>query len=101
MSMVKKYKHDRPTLGVLAGWHVYEEGMLPNGYLSSIYKWLNAAARDQACNLLLACGMSTLTEDQKPAWPAPEPASDFVPVGPWNTDGLIVILPLLTETRSR
>jgi len=99
--MTKKYKHGRPTIGVLAGWHVYEEGMLPNGYLSSIYKWLNSAARDQACNLLLACGMSTLTEHQNPAWPALEPESDFVPVGPWNTDGLIVILPLITEMRSR
>jgi DNA-binding LacI/PurR family transcriptional regulator/signal transduction histidine kinase len=98
--MVKRYKRERPTIGVLAGWHIYEEGMLPNGYLSSLYKWLNTAARDQACNLLLACGMSVLTDLRNPAWPALEPESDFVPVGPWNTDGLIVILPLLTESRS-
>ncbi len=26
---------------------------------------------------------------------------EFVPVGPWNTDGLIVINPLISETRSR
>src|SRR5262249_27203772 len=29
------------------------------------------------------------------------PGADFVPVGPWNTDGLIAVTPLLSEHRSR
>jgi signal transduction histidine kinase/AraC-like DNA-binding protein/ABC-type sugar transport system substrate-binding protein len=36
----------------------------------------------------------------RPAWPSISSESDFVPVGPWNTDGLIVINPLLSQSRS-
>jgi diguanylate cyclase (GGDEF)-like protein len=36
-----------------------------------------------------------------PAWPMISSESDFVPVGPWNTDGLIVFAPLRHEARSR
>jgi diguanylate cyclase (GGDEF)-like protein len=39
--------------------------------------------------------------DTFPAWPQVAPDSDFVPVGPWNTDGLIVFAPLRHEARSR
>jgi DNA-binding LacI/PurR family transcriptional regulator len=35
-----------------------------------------------------------------PAWPVTSLDSDFVPVGPWNTDGLIVFAPLRHEARS-
>jgi AraC-like DNA-binding protein/ABC-type sugar transport system substrate-binding protein len=35
-----------------------------------------------------------------PAWPLPSPEVDYVPVGPWNTDGLIVVAPLFSEARS-
>src|SRR4029077_8682101 len=31
----------------------------------------------------------------------PREGTDFVPVGPWNTDGLIAVLPLQSEARSR
>ena len=35
-----------------------------------------------------------------PAWPVASEDADFVPVGPWNTDGLIVFAPLRSESRS-
>jgi DNA-binding LacI/PurR family transcriptional regulator len=34
-------------------------------------------------------------------WPVVSPDSDFVPVGPWNTDGLIVFAPLHHNARTR
>src|SRR4030095_10037858 len=37
----------------------------------------------------------------QPAWPVISSENDFVPVGPWNTDGLIAINPLLTIERSQ
>lgn len=40
------------------------------------------------------------SDGPRPAWPSASADSDFVPVGPWNTDGLIVINPLLSQTRS-
>ena len=36
----------------------------------------------------------------RPAWPEIRSDSDFVPVGPWNTDGLIVFAPLTNQARS-
>jgi signal transduction histidine kinase/AraC-like DNA-binding protein len=41
------------------------------------------------------------SDSLRPAWPVPSSESDFVPVGPWNTDGLIAINPLHSEARSR
>jgi len=37
--------------------------------------------------------VSTFTPTTRPAWPFLSPEVDFVPVGPWNTDGLIIIAP--------
>src|SRR5258706_5749086 len=36
-----------------------------------------------------------------PAWPMVAPDTDFVPVCPWNTNGLIVFAPLRDPSRSR
>jgi len=36
-----------------------------------------------------------------PAWPVVSLKTDFVPCGPWNTDGLIVFAPLLDDNRSQ
>jgi len=51
---------------------------------------------------LLAWGLGRVTESSGafPAWPVTSSDSDFVPVGPWNTDGLIVFAPLRHEKRS-
>jgi ABC-type sugar transport system substrate-binding protein len=35
-----------------------------------------------------------------PGWPDILPETDFLPAGPWNADGLIVVAPLLSEERS-
>jgi len=95
-----------PTVGVLAGWQVYEGAA--HGFFDPVLRGIQAAASSQSpgCDLLLACGMSYVTSEDivipaHPAWPVFSPESDFVPVGPWNTDGLLVITPLMTEARSR
>jgi signal transduction histidine kinase/DNA-binding response OmpR family regulator/ABC-type sugar transport system substrate-binding protein len=95
------HKHNRPTIGVLAGWQAYT-GTL-DSFLGQVFRGIRSAARDRECNLLLACGVS-LQPDRGgggPAWPILSPGADFLPVGPWNTDGLIVVSPLTTEAGMR
>ncbi len=101
--MAKRSRSRRPTIGVLVGWHIFWTP-IPYGYLNPIFQGINAGVHDLGCNLLLACGMDTrtnLAEPTHPAWPTLEADVDFVPVGAWNTDGLIVVNPLISETRSR
>lgn len=93
----------RPTIGVLAGWQVYWTAT-PLSYLNPILRGIRQAAQELSCNLLLACGMGPsgqAGDPLRPAWLKPAEDSDFVPVGPWNTDGLILINPLHSEERSR
>ncbi len=88
----------RPTLGVLAGWNVYGGSL--DSFLAPALRGIQAAADRQGCNLLIACGMNTQPEIQT-AWPTVRPDADFLPVGPWNTDGLIAILPLMMPWQVR
>ncbi|WP_322513502.1 substrate-binding domain-containing protein [Chloroflexus sp.] len=91
-----------PTVGVIAGWQFYGTA-LTLSYLSPIYHGMRHAARELGCNLLLACGMGAsgqINDPPRPAWPAVAEDADFVPVGPWNTHGLIVINPLQRPERS-
>lgn len=93
----------RPTLGVLAGWQYYWTAT-PLSYLSPIYRGIRQASADYGCNVLFACGMgpSARTADLlRPAWPALSTETDFVPIGPWNTDGLIAVNPLHAPVRSQ
>jgi len=92
----------RPTVGVLSGWQVYEAS-IPVSFLAPVIHGIRAAAHDLECNLLIACGMGPAHDPggTRPAWPKPSSDANFVPVGPWNTDGLIVIHPLRSETRSQ
>ena len=95
--------HSRPTIGVLAGWQYYWTAT-PLSYLNPIYRGICQAAADLGCNLLLGCGMgasATSADPLRPAWPFPASDSDFLPIGPWNTAGLIAINPLHTAARSR
>ena len=95
--------HRRPTIGVLAGWQIYWTAR-PLSYLNPIFRGIRQAAADLGCNLLLGCGLgptATSSDPLRPAWPFPSPEADFVPIGPWNTDGLIAINPLHSEARSR
>src|SRR5688500_12513881 len=96
-------KHDRPTIGVLAGWAI-TTGAISDRYLVSVLLGIQSAAQLKRCNLLLAWGLGHITEPGTPgpfpAWPLVSSDSDFVPVGPWNTDGLIVVGSLLSDVRS-
>lgn len=98
--MAAPYKRNRPTVGVLPGWQAYEGSL--NSFLVLAFRSLRAAARERDCNLLIACGVSQVAPQVQgqPAWPVLSPDCSFVPVGPWNTDGLLVIPPLLSEERS-
>jgi signal transduction histidine kinase/DNA-binding LacI/PurR family transcriptional regulator/AraC-like DNA-binding protein len=93
----------RPTIGVLAGWQFYWTAT-PLSYLSPIFRGIRLAARELDCNLLLACGMgpsAASSDPMRPAWPLLSTDTDFVPVGHWNTDGLVAVNPLHSAVRSR
>jgi len=101
--MSRNYRHGRPTIGVLAGWQ-FAWTPTPLSYLDPIFDGACLAAHDLGCNLLVGCGMGPWTgrgESLRPAWPLSSPESDFVPIGPWNTDGLIAVNPLHSQVRSR
>ena len=89
--MLSNKKQFRPTIGVLAGWPVFTG--TPDSFLGHVFRGIQAAARDRSCNLLMACGI----DSGRPAWPLLSPEVDFVPVGPWNTDGLIIVSPFPSE----
>src|SRR5690349_11991645 len=96
------FKHDRPTIGILPGWSGLA-GVLPDRYLASVLKGIQSAARVKQCHLLLAWGLGRVGQfggNSYPGWPEVASDSDFVPVGPWNTDGLIVFAPLRHAARS-
>ena len=91
----------RPTIGVLAGWQIYER-TTTNWFLEALLRGVMEGAREHGCDLLLACGIGDRidgTGDLRPAWPATGDDVHFVPVGGWNTDGLVVLSPLRTEAR--
>ena len=94
-------RRERPTVGILLGWSILA-GKLSDRYLASVLRSIQATARLKECHLLLACGLGRVMDPDgiHPAWPEPSPETDFVPVGPWNTDGLIVFAPLRSEARS-
>lgn len=95
------FKAKQPTIGVLPGWEVYENANLVN-YLGPLLHGIRLAALDLQCNLLIACGIGEPGGQMgavEPAWPVYAPESQFIPVGPFNTDGLIVINPMIIEER--
>jgi diguanylate cyclase (GGDEF)-like protein len=93
----------RYTIGVLVGFQVYE-GSFPNPFVSPMVRGIQTAARDQGINVMVGCGISRgLTEKRLyyPAWPESFHTADFVPVGPWNTDGLLILNPLYFQEQLR
>ena len=93
----------RLTIGVLAGWQIYWTAR-PLSYLNPIFRGICQAATDLGCNLLLGCGLgptASASDPLRPAWPVLSSETDFVPIGPWNTDGLIAISPLHSAARSQ
>ncbi|MBN1311488.1 MAG: substrate-binding domain-containing protein, partial [Anaerolineae bacterium] len=89
-----------PTIGVLSGQQVYSARL--SQFLGPVFRGIAAGAQQHACNVLFACGISLpdAAHRPRPAWPTDSPDSDFVPVGPWNTDVLLAVLPLLSADRS-
>jgi diguanylate cyclase (GGDEF)-like protein len=93
----------RTTIGVLIGFQVYE-GSYPNPFVSPILRGIQTAARDHGLNVMIGCGIGRGLNGQRvyyPAWPESFQSADFVPVGPWNTDGLLVINPLYLPEQNR
>src|SRR5512141_1552537 len=96
------FRHGRPTIGVLAGWQFYGTATTLS-YLAPVFRGISRAAQDLGCNLLLGCGIgpsASPSDPLRPAWSVLTPEVDFVPVGPWNTDALLVANPLHTQGRS-
>jgi signal transduction histidine kinase/DNA-binding LacI/PurR family transcriptional regulator/CheY-like chemotaxis protein len=92
----------RPTIGFICTWPVYQ-GTTIDRYAHSLIQGISAATNKQGCNLLLGCGFSITGNDpqNRSFWPAPGPNVNFVPVGPWNTDGLIIVPDELTGEQSQ
>jgi diguanylate cyclase (GGDEF)-like protein len=87
---------------MLPGWPVYGSIFLDR-FLQYVIGGVRAAALDHGCNLIVACGVSRTPgmRSLHTAWPVLAPDCDYVPLGEWNTDGLIVAAPLRSEERSR
>jgi diguanylate cyclase (GGDEF)-like protein len=87
---------------MLPGWPVYGSIFLDR-FLQYVISGVRAAALDNGCNLIVACGVSRTPgmRSLHTAWPVLAPDCDYVPLGDWNTDGLIVAAPLRSEERSR
>jgi signal transduction histidine kinase/CheY-like chemotaxis protein/ABC-type sugar transport system substrate-binding protein len=79
---------------VLAGWQAFAPTL--SSFLGLVLDGIRAAATEDGCNLVLACGVGGLYDIHpgRPAWPILVPEADFCPVGHWNTDGLIAVEPL-------
>ena len=92
----------KPTIGFISTWPIYQ-GTTIDRYAHSLIQGINAAAIDNECNLLLGCGFSVTGNmpQAKRFWPAPGLNLSFVPVGPWNTDGLIIVPDELTNEQSQ
>ncbi len=100
--MHRNNRHGRPTIGVLAGWQFYRTATNLS-YLAPVFRGISKAAQDLGCNLLLGCGIgpsASPSDPLRPAWSTPMSEVDFVPIGPWNTDGILVANPLHTQARS-
>ncbi|MAS36288.1 MAG: ATPase [Anaerolineaceae bacterium] len=101
--MTSRYRYARPTIGILAGWQFYRTATNLS-YLDPIFRGVSRSAQNLRCNLLLGCGIgpsASPTDPLRPVWPVPAPEQDFVPIGPWNTDGLIVVVPLHSRERAQ
>ena len=99
---MRSESNHHPTIGFISTWSIYQ-GTTIDRYAHSLIQGISAAATEQGCNLLLGCGFSATgnTSQNKIFWPVPGPNVSFVPVGPWNTDGLIIVPDQLTKEQSQ
>jgi signal transduction histidine kinase/DNA-binding LacI/PurR family transcriptional regulator/AraC-like DNA-binding protein len=88
----------RLTIGVFSNRQLYV-GSTISRYEQTLLRGVRAAAHAHGCNLLLACGVGpdATPFEELPAWPLCLPHTTFVPVGPWNADGLLAIPPFTDE----
>ena len=101
--MTQGYQPAYPTIGVLAGWQFYRTATNLS-YLAPVFRGISRAAYALQCNLLFGCGMgasASPADPIRPAWPVSALDVDTIPIGPSNTDALIVFNPLHSEIRSR
>ncbi len=91
---LERDQYQRFTIGVIGNRQLYE-GTTIVRYEQILLRGIRAAAHQYGCNLLLACGVGPDIEPYEglTAWPVKLPQTNFVPVGPWNTSGLIAIPP--------
>ena len=97
----RHFKRARPTIGILPGWSTLE-GSTPDRYRVSVMNGIQTAAKSRGCDVFISWGIRRILDIHKvyPAWPVVSSESDFIPVGPWNMDGLIVFTPLVSWERS-
>jgi diguanylate cyclase (GGDEF)-like protein len=90
----------RDTIGLVLDSHMYT-GTFPSWFYGPVIRGVQLAAQEQGVNLMIACGIrdESSANRYRLAWPTVDKDIDFVPVGPWNTDGLLVFSPLRTERR--
>lgn len=101
--MVIDAQDKRLTIGVLAGWQFYRTATNLS-YLAPLFRGASRAAEDLGSNLLLGCGIgpeASPADPYRPAWPFVSSEHDFIPIGTWNTDGLIIVIPLHSRERSK
>jgi signal transduction histidine kinase/DNA-binding LacI/PurR family transcriptional regulator/DNA-binding response OmpR family regulator len=97
---MRRIKRNRPTIGVLAGWQTYPGTI--HSFLDHVFKGIQEASRDFDCNLMIGCAVnSPFYSHESQVMPLSLPGTDFIPVGPWNTDGIVVIGPLFNEPADR
>jgi diguanylate cyclase (GGDEF)-like protein len=86
---------------VLSGWPIYGNSGL-NPFSELLLKGIKNAATLLNCNLFISGGDNPIEAiDFWPAWNHPLPDAEFLPIGPANTDGLIVILPSSERMKSQ
>lgn len=81
---------------MLAGWQFYRTATNLS-YRKPVFNGINRAAQDWRINVFFGCGIGALAspaDSIRPAWPMHAPDVDYVPIGPENTNGLIVFSPL-------
>lgn len=86
----------RPVIGVLPGWQAYS-GILFDSFMAPVIYGIRAACKMLGCDLLLGLGMNPPTDsstNNRPAWPFYSPNVDYIPIGPDNCDGLIIMPPI-------
>jgi signal transduction histidine kinase/DNA-binding LacI/PurR family transcriptional regulator/AraC-like DNA-binding protein len=76
------------TIGFISAWEVYQ-GTTIDRYAHSLMQGISDAAHELKCNLLFGCGFSATGNSR--FGPIPGLGMSFLPVGPWNTDGLIIV----------